>query len=91
MSFSVSSQERGSTIICPGKKKTQDLNLNPIRHRAQDHRINAGWEGGGAILGTHSHSYCSAWLRPKLNTKMTLNPHHPPPQTFLRVLGPVGG
>ena len=33
--------------------------------------------------------YCSAWLRPKLNTKITLNPyppptthhHHPPPTT----------
>ena len=48
-------------IFCvfSGKKKTQDLILNPIRHRAQDHRINVG--GGGAVLGTHSHSYFKAY------------------------------
>ena len=36
---------------------------------------------------------CSAWPRPKLNTKVTLNNHHhpPPQQTFWRVLTLVGG
>ena len=36
-------------------------------------------------------SCCSAWLSPKLNTKITLNHHNPPPQTSLRVLDSVGG
>ena len=33
--------------------------------------------------------YCSALLRPKLNTKVIFNHYHQPPQTFLRVLGKV--
>ena len=42
--------------------------------------------------GCH-HSFCSAWPRLKLNTKVTLDHHNPPPppttQTFWRVLGLV--
>ena len=73
---------------CP-ESSSQGAALNRVKTVANSHRWHNNFQHSlkfWTFTSTHPTNYCSDWLRPKLNPKVSFNhPHHhypPPPPTI---------